>query len=303
MGALPQIFTNNILPILLAASAGYFLGRYIELDPRTVSRIVFYIFSPALVFNLLTENKLHSGATFQIILFALANTLVIATIAYCAGKYFKLERKLLVAMMISAIFVNAGNYGLSLNLFAFGETTLAYASIYFVMSSLIINTLGIFIASMGKADIKESLIGLLKFPTLYAAIIGLVFNSYHWQIPLPIDRAVATLGQAAIPGMLVLLGLQLQRASMTEQRLALGLATSIRLVAAPLVAIGLSYVFKLNGPALQAGVTESSMPTAVMVTVLATEFDTYPSFVTTVITATTLLSPLTLTPLLYFLGA
>jgi len=45
------------------------------------------------------------------------------------------------------------------------------------------------------------------------------------------------------------------------------------------------------------------MPTAVLTTVLATEFDSQPSFVTTVVFVTTLLSPLTLTPLLYFLGA
>jgi predicted permease len=45
------------------------------------------------------------------------------------------------------------------------------------------------------------------------------------------------------------------------------------------------------------------MPTAVMATVLATEFDVHPAFVTTVVTTTTLLSPLMLTPLLAFLGA
>jgi predicted permease len=58
----------------------------------------------------------------------------------------------------------------------------------------------------------------------------------------------------------------------------------------------------LQGSALQAGVTEASMPTAVMATVLATEYDVEPAFVTTVVTTTTLLSPLTLTPLLALLG-
>jgi len=36
---------------------------------------------------------------------------------------------------------------------------------------------------------------------------------------------------------------------------------------------------------------------------LSTEFDTEPSFVTSVVFTTTLLSPLTLTPLLAYLGA
>jgi len=36
---------------------------------------------------------------------------------------------------------------------------------------------------------------------------------------------------------------------------------------------------------------------------VATEFDIEPSFVTAVVFLTTLLSPITLTPLLYYLGA
>jgi predicted permease len=45
------------------------------------------------------------------------------------------------------------------------------------------------------------------------------------------------------------------------------------------------------------------MPVAVLTTILATEFDAQPSFVTAAVLITTLLSPLTLTPLLAFLGA
>jgi hypothetical protein len=41
----------------------------------------------------------------------------------------------------------------------------------------------------------------------------------------------------------------------------------------------------------------------VLTTVVATEFDVEPSFVTAVVFVTTLLSPLTLTPLLYYMGA
>jgi len=45
------------------------------------------------------------------------------------------------------------------------------------------------------------------------------------------------------------------------------------------------------------------MPTAVMMTILATEYNVEPSFVTTVVFTSTLLSPLTITPLLAYLGA
>jgi malate permease and related proteins len=50
-------------------------------------------------------------------------------------------------------------------------------------------------------------------------------------------------------------------------------------------------------------VIQSAMPSAVLTTVLATEYDTEPSFVTSVVFVTTILSPLTLTPLLAIMGA
>ena len=55
--------------------------------------------------------------------------------------------------------------------------------------------------------------------------------------------------------------------------------------------------------AYNAGVVESSMPTAVLSIILATEYDAEPAFVTTAVFASTLMSPLTLTPLLLVLGA
>jgi hypothetical protein len=68
------------------------------------------------------------------------------------------------------------------------------------------------------------------------------------------------------------------------------------------LAIGLSQLFGLEGSARQAMVLEASMPTAVLTTVIATEYNLQPTFVTAVVFTTTLLSPLTLTPLLSFLG-
>ena len=55
------------------------------------------------------------------------------------------------------------------------------------------------------------------------------------------------------------------------------------------------------GPALQAGVVLSSMPVAVVTIILALEFNLDPEFVTSAVFVSTLMSPLTLTPLIAFL--
>jgi predicted permease len=97
--------------------------------------------------------------------------------------------------------------------------------------------------------------------------------------------------------------MQLQVAKWDGQYRGLGLVLAIRMLAAPILALGLGQVLQWQGDLLRASIIESSMPPAVTNALLATEFDTQPSFVTFAILAGTLVSPFTLTPLLSFLGA
>ena len=201
------------------------------------------------------------------------------------------------------MFNNAGNYGLSLNFFAFGESALAHASVYFATSVILMNTVGVLIASYGSANLKNALLELLKTPVVYAVVIALVFNYTGWELPTPVHRSVEILADAAIPLMMILMGVQLQQSKWTRRVRAVGFSTVMRLVGAPLVALLVAILFRLEGPARQAGISQSAMPTAVMMTVLATEYDVEPSFVTMAVVISTLLSPLTVTPILAMLGA
>lgn len=297
------LFSNNLLPIFLASGAGFLAARYLGVNPRSVSKIAFYIFSPCLVFSLLTSDQLNGDAITQMAVFAALIILIMGAITALIGYALRFERSIIIALMLTVMFGNAGNFGLSLNLFAFGEEALVYASVYFVTSAILVYTLGIVLASWGKSNLRASMLGVFKVPVVYAVILALVFRVFDLSLPLPIDRTVSILSDAAIPVMMVLLGIQLYHAKWSESTFSLGLSNFLRLVASPALAIGLSMLFQLEGPEYQAAVLESAVPTAVLVTVLATEYNIQPAFVTTAVFTSTLLSPLTITPLLAILGA
>ena len=112
--------------------------------------------------------------------------------------------------------------------------------------------------------------------------------------------AVELMGNAALPVMILVLGMQLERArdpagqrSSPSRRLSR--SWSRRLSRSRCALLGLS------GPALHAGIIQASMPTAVVTTVLALEFELEPDFVTSVVVATTAISPFTLTLLIAYL--
>jgi len=297
------LFINNLLPIFLAAGAGFLVARYLGVSPRAVSRIAFYIFSPCLIFTLLTSGQLNGDDITLMVAYTSASILLLGLITGLIAFALRLKRSIMVALLLTVMFGNAGNFGLSLNLFAFGESALAYASIYFVTSATLIYTLGVVLSSWGKTNLRTALLGVFKVPVIYAVIFALIFNWLNWELPLPIDRTVSLLSDAAIPVMIVLLGIQLYNSKVSKDTLTVGLSNFLRLVASPLLAIGLATFFNLQGAASQAGVLESAVPTAVLTTVLATEYNIEPALVTTTVVTSTLLSPLTVTPLLAFLGA
>jgi predicted permease len=297
------LFLNNLLPVFLAAGAGYLLSARLQVETRTLSRVIFYIFSPCLIFSILTRISLSDRDIFQMAAFTVITTLVLGLITWLVGQGLKLERPMLAAVLLPTMFVNAGNFGLPVVLFAFQETALAYASLFFVISIGLTYTLGVVIASSGTTSLRQSFANLLKVPTIYGMLLAIVFLRTGWTVPLPLARTAQLLGDASIPAMLILLGMQLRSIRWSGRVGPLALAVSMRLLVAPLLALWVSALLGLTGPARQAGVLEAAMPAAVLTSVLATEYQSDAAFVTAAVFVMTLLSPLTLTPLLAYLGA
>lgn len=120
-------------------------------------------------------------------------------------------------------------------------------------------------------------------------------------MPASLFRAVDLLANAAIPGMLVLLGIQLRAAPMVRGQAVVLRSASVRLLVAPLLAWLLCLAFGIGGVTRNVVVLQAAMPTAVMVAVLVTEYAAAPRLVATVILFTTLASMLTLSIVLWIL--
>jgi len=279
------------------------LGRKLKVPPQAVSRVGFYLFSPCLLFNLLFTSDLNGSDVLRMMGFAGFIMTLVGAGAWLLGRALKLDRRMQTALMISGMFMNSGNLGLPLVKFAFGESALSHAAVYFITMIVLTNTVGVLVASLGSTGFWQAISGLLKVPVVYMAPLALLLKLQGWSLPLPLARIVEMLGNAAIPTMLVVMGLQFHAARWNGHSRALISAAGLRLLAGPALAIAISPLFGLSGAARQAGAIESAMPTAVMATILATEYDAEPAFVSYVVFTSTLLCPLTLTPLLAFLGA
>lgn len=295
-------FADNLLPILLVAGSGFALGKLLTIDSRSLGRVVFYVFSPLLVFDLMIKSELDLRQALTTVGYTTSVILAMGLLAFLLGKLFRLERTYLLAVILTVAFGNTGNYGLPLVKFAFGTDALAVASLFYVTTTILFNTIGVVIASLGHMDLKSSILGLFKVPVVYGVVLALLIKGIGIQLPLPLSRTIEIAAHGAIPLMLVLLGLELTRIEWSHSFRAAGLGVLAKLVLGPLVGILLAGWFGLQGPARQGSVIEAAMPAAVATTVIATEYKLEPSLVTAIVFLGTALSPLTLTPLLVYLA-
>lgn len=294
--ALPAILYNNIVPVFIVIGLGYILERRLQIEIKSISRTIFYALSPCLVFSSLVTSTISGGEFWDIASFEILITLVVALVAWGVARALRFDRAMESAFLLATIFVNAGNYGLSVNQLAFGDEALARAIIYFVVSSLLINTTGVYLASRGKAKSFDALLNVFKVPIVYAVLLAVFISLINLDVTgSPVFKTVEMVGQGAIPLMLLLLGMQLAKTPLAQGMRTAGLAAFIRLAVAPIIAFSLAKLLGLTGPTLQACIVEASMPTAVTTAVLAIEFDARPEFVTSVIFLSTLASPITLT--------
>jgi hypothetical protein len=93
--------------------------------------------------------------------------------------------------------MNSGNYGLSLNQFAFGDEALAWASIFYIAGTMLTNSLGVYVATVGKASPIRALLGLARVPSMYAVPLALVVRGAGIELPYALARPVELLAAAA----------------------------------------------------------------------------------------------------------
>jgi len=301
MRLLSSILASDILPIFAIAGAGFLLARYAGVNVQTVSRVVFFSLLPCLAFRMLVTSSASRSNVGRLMLLAVLIMAAMGAVGYVAAKGLGLEGASLRAFMMVVMFSNGGNYGLPVVRFAFGSEALTYATIFFLTGSVTTYVVGAFFAGSRRGKIAGALDKVWRMPSLYGVALALVVLAVGRPVPEAIMRPVALLSDAALPVMILVLGMQLERAVWPARPGILVWAVGISLLAAPFVALGLASLLGISGAARQAAVILSSMPVAVVTTILALEFELAPEFVTSAVFVSTIASPLTLTPLIAYL--
>ena len=304
-----QVFGEVILPIIVIAGLGYILESKFSLELSTLNRVSIYCLSPCLLFVTLLRTQINSGEALRLAMLMLGVVVSMCILAYGIARVMRLSPAERSGFMLATTFMNSGNYGLPASRFAFGEIGFQLAVIGYLVQALLSQTLAVYVASSGNGNQRAALLQVFKMPMLYAAALAIALRSLGIHLDendgflaLGVYRGLRLAADATLPLLLLILGMQLRRRKGTESSgPLLGAAASMRLLVSVPLAFGLAYLLGLSDLALRVGIMQAAMPTAVNTTILALEFNTWPSFVSNVVVITTVASLVTLTILIVLL--
>ncbi len=298
LGQLASIFFDVVAPVFAIVALGWALGPRLALDAKTLSRTAYWVFVPAFTFDVISRSRVPLASAGRMAAYAVVAHLAFGAIAFAVARLLGRPPKRVAAWVMLSVFGNVGNFGLALIQFRLGEAALAPATIYFIVILLTSFVVCVGIAAWTRHGGLSAVVSVFRTPAIVAAVPALLVSSAGISLPLFVGRTVGLLGAAMIPGMLFVLGVQLAEAKALRPGADAFWIAALRLVGAPAVAWLLAAPFGLAGLERAAGILQAGMPAAILVAIIAAEFDVEPAFVTGAVLLSTLLSLPTLTVLL-----
>lgn len=202
---------SNVIIILLA---GYLAALFLKIDRHTIAYLLFYIISPALFFPTIAKIKFE----FDVLLFPIVMVILSSIVSFivCNVKAFYPSDQIRNFLAFSGGNGNVGYFLLPLAWSLFNEEILGMYILVIVGNIIYENTVGFYVAARSNFSIKDSLQKILKFPSIYALFLGLIFSAFSIEIPKIFDDLfIQARGAYTILGMMII-GVALAEIKWTE---------------------------------------------------------------------------------------
>lgn len=299
-----EILTSIILPIFVLIGVGVLVDRTLKPDLRTLTKLNFHVFVPALIFMKIFEADIRPGEMAQVAGVTLVHLLLLCGFGYAvfSRPAWRAHRPVLTA---GTVFYNAGNYGIPFVGLAFGPEYIGVIAVVLMVQNLLNFTLGIWLFHHRSQGVGAVLKAFVKVPVIPAILlaVGLRYLQAATAFSLPPAIAVPLghLSDGLIPVALLTLGVQLSRIRIGEGWRPLSALVVMRLLLSPALALALVVFFGIEGTLAAVLIAAAGLPMAVNVYILASEYGEDAALASQGVFWTTLLSAGTLTLLLRFL--
>ncbi|TGA97634.1 AEC family transporter [Sporolactobacillus shoreae] len=291
MSAYLKLLMSITIPIVIICACGFALQKRRPVDTKLLADISLYIMAPALILYALSGAHLQGENILHIFLFSIVMTVLLWVLAIVVAKLAHLSENEKRGLTLTTLFSNANNYGLPVLLLAFGSAGFALGAVYVVGQVILVNVLGMYIASRSQLNGKQAMIHILKAPLIYACVAGILLDLFHFRLFGGMETAVQMLGTAYPVLVLMILGIKLSTTKLKGLKSPkVWLGVILRLAIVPLLTKLVLFVLGIHGLLASVLFVEASMPAAINTVTLAEKFGGDTETISLVVSITTILS-------------
>jgi len=273
---------NIVLPVFLVIGLGLALRRlgFIREGLNDgLSRLVFYVAAPALLFRSTAQGAFDWGARLPALGAVVGITVLVAAVTYAAGARLAPARRGVFAQgcfRSNTVFV-----GLPLVLSAFGDAALGPASVLIAVMVVVENLLSVVVLTLphhGRHTNQPVLwrhtaLRIVTNPLIVACAAGILYSLLGVRLPSGIDRSLSLIGSTAAPLGLLCVGAGLEFEGLRAELPATVPASIVRLVVHPALIFLALRRLGLTGVELGVPLLIMAGPTAVVSYIMAREMD------------------------------
>ena len=286
---------------LIGLGLGWSFVNTGEVSNKTIRKVltdvVYYLFLPALVLNVLWSASLGLD-TIKISISAATGVILAMLLSIFICRRCRTKKNVVGAVLLAAAFPNATYLGYPLLKSTLGDWAGPIAIQYDLLACTpLLLTVGIMLAAHfgDKGEKPHPFYTLIKVPPLWAAAIAILLNMSHIDSPEWLQGLLTMMGSAVIPLMLIAIGLALKQGfAETRYLLTVIPVVFIQLLIMPLTVWGMSHLLNMNSDLMTAVVLEAAMPSMALGVVLCDRYGLNTGVYAASVTTTTLLSLFTL---------
>lgn len=297
------------LPLFLLVILGWGLivGKLFDQSvTRVLSGFTFRFLMPALLFSLMSKLSEMPPVDWRVLIAFFGSCVIIYCLGRTAGRFFGLDNTGKTIFGMAAIFGNNVQLGVPILKVSLGDEAMPTISLLIIFSVLLLWTTAIASVELGKAEgkldwkrIGRPMLKVFKNPVVLAIIAGSAWGLMGWQLPDFVERTLGYVSSATTPIALIVVGMGLAQHRFTSA-LPRGLTIStLKIVIHPIIVFCLAKLIGLDEITTNACVLTASLPVAINVYLMASEFRSEEGSASNAIFVSTMLSalliPLTLT--------
>jgi predicted permease len=298
MQLLFDVFVVVTLPLIALIGVGYVVQAQVPEATRALNFIHANVVLPAFMVHFISTSSVSLAGMWPVIAFTIVQSLLLGGFAWLLARQLGFVSDTRPVVAISGTFANTGNFGVPL-------AVLAYPAEYTVPQAIIAATTLVMFAVLGPpllAPLDEHRSGMVRStlramtnPIVLSVIAGCAMKALDLHVPQFLSKPVQMLSDSyttvALMGLGAALGGRVARFGSRE----LVATVVMKVLLAPLLTVGLAYAAGFRGIMLTLLVVASSMPTAVLVGVIAAQNRRSPEIATGAVFTSTVLAPFVVT--------